>query len=154
MLYLIMRCDELGDQYECDANRTPIAIVENWKDWVNNHLTDYYYEVWQYDNDGNFSCIKEYNESLTEGMALYYWNKNEDPDEDSPHIVTMFPFFTRYSAVPSVVKQYIKKGAYTCDDEKGVDNNLISCGYITWYNKNNRYYVYGEYRDNHYSLGY
>lgn len=154
MLYLIMRCDELDDQYECDAKRVPIAIVNNWKDWAKNHIPDYNYEVWQYDDDGNFSCIKDYSEGMEEGMALYYWEASENPEVNDPHCIAKFPSFTRNNAVPSVVKETIKKGAYTCDDEEGVDDNLHSSGYITWYNKENRYYVYGEYRDNHYSFGY
>ena len=64
MLYLIMRCDELDDQFECDANRTPIAIVKDWENWAYNHPTDYNYEVWQYGNDGNFSCIKDYYDTM------------------------------------------------------------------------------------------
>ena len=153
MLYLIMRCDELNDQYECDADRTPIAIVEDWKDWANNHITDYDYEIWEYDGS-EFSRIKEYDEGIEEGMALYYWEDSENPEVYAPHVIAKFPSFTRNTAVPLIVKETIKKGAYTCDEEEGVDDNLISCGYITWYNKEDRYYVYGKYSDNHYSLGY
>lgn len=153
MLYLIMRCDELGDQYECDADRTPITLVENWKDWAKNHTPDYAYEVWQYNNDGTFSCIKDYND-VEEGMALYYWDEDEDPEENRPHIIANFPSTTRKSTIPSIVKQTIKKGAYTWNGKTGVDNDLSNCGHITWYNKEKRYYVYGEYRGNHYIVGY
>lgn len=153
MLYLIMRCDELGDQYECDADRTPITLVEDWKDWAKNHTPDYAYEVWQYNDDNTFSCIKEYG-ALTEGMAFYYWDEEEDCEENKPHIIAKFPSLTRKSAVPSIVKQTIKKGAYTWDGEEGVDDELTNCGFISWDNKEHRYYVYGEYSGNHYTLGY
>lgn len=153
MLYLIMRCDELLDQYECDADRTPIAIVKDWKDWANNHVTVYDYEIWEYDGS-EFSLIKGYDEGIEEGMALYYWEDSENPEVNAPHVIAKFPSFTRNTAVPRIVKETIKKGAYTCDEEEGVDDNLSSCGYITWYNKEDRYYVYGKYSDNHYSLGY
>lgn len=153
MLYLIMRCDELNDQYECDADRTPIAIVEDWKDWVNSHISDYDYEIWEYDGS-EFSRIKDYDEGIEEGMALYYWEDSENPEVNAPHVIAKFPSFTRNTAVPLIVKETIKKGAYTCDEEEGVDDNLHSCGYITWYNKEDRYYVYGKYSDNHYLLGY
>lgn len=154
MLYLIMHCDELHDQYECDANRIPVAIVEDWKNWIKNHVPDYDYEVWQYDDNGKFSCIKDYTEGMEEGMALYYWDSYENPEVDKAHVIAKFPSFTRNNTVPSIVRKTIKKGAYTCDDEKGVNDELLNCGYITWYNKENRYYVYGEYRDNRYSFGY
>jgi len=70
MLYLIMRCDELDDQFECDADRTPIAIVEDWKNYVDNHHIDYDYEIWQYDNNNHFSCIKEYTIDMEKDVTI------------------------------------------------------------------------------------
>lgn len=29
--YLVMKCRELDDQYECDVERFPICITDNWK---------------------------------------------------------------------------------------------------------------------------
>ena len=148
MLYLIMRCDELYDQYDCDADRTPIAIVEDWKDWAKNHVTDYNYEVWQYDGN-EFSCIKEYDEPLEEGMALYYWERQEDPEENLPHVIEKYPNATRHTKIPALVKKYL-----TNDNMHDIDDSLKTCGYITWYDENANYYAYGEYWDNNYLLGY
>ena len=156
MLYLIMRCDELNDQYECDADRTPIAIVEDWKDWIaKDHGIDYRFEVWAYDGN-EFELVKPYDEPLDSGMALCYWLNNDNPEETKPHVIAKFPSLTRHDPVPNIVKEIMNKGAYQDDslEEEGVDNSLRSSGYISWFTKDHKYYVYGEYEDNHYDFGY
>lgn len=44
MKYLIVKFDYLNDQYECDADRVPMYLTD---DWVNNAPTDYDYEVYE-----------------------------------------------------------------------------------------------------------
>ena len=54
--YLIIECEELGDQYECDADRKPIAMVSDislWKEL-------YGYEIYMLKADGKFELIKNY----------------------------------------------------------------------------------------------
>ena len=156
MLYLIMRCDELNDQYECDADRTPIAIVEDWADWIEkNQDIDYSVEIWAYDGT-EFKCIKPYTEHLDEGMALCCWNATDIAENTVPTVIEKFPSLTRHDPVPRTVKEIIKKGAYQDDTlkEKGVDDCLTCSGCICWFTKDKKYYVYGEYEDNHYDFGY
>ena len=53
--FLIIRCDELNDQYECDANRVPICITEDIKNY-----RKYGYEIYEIYNDGYLKLIQEY----------------------------------------------------------------------------------------------
>lgn len=58
--YLIMRCKPLNDQYECDCDRIPHAIVNDWKQWCQYWKPSWYFEVWAIYQDGTLKCIKEW----------------------------------------------------------------------------------------------
>ena len=57
MMYLIIKCDELSDQWECDAYREPICITEDYSQY--NKLG---YEIYEILADGNLRNIKDYDE--------------------------------------------------------------------------------------------
>lgn len=147
MAYLIVKCEELDDQYECDANRTPMFICN---DWVTLKL-DYSFEVYRINDDNTFDLVKDYETPMEFGMALYYWNEDDDCEIVKPTIVKKWQNRTRNNSIPKKVKKILKDLK-----NKGVDidNWLQSCGYITWYDEHNNYCVYGEYADSDYSLGY
>lgn len=50
-MYLIMRYDELNDQYECDAHRKPICLTEDWKNWINTNHPKYDVEIYELINN-------------------------------------------------------------------------------------------------------
>ena len=84
MKYLIIECNELGDQWECDADRTPICITENPSEYGVG------YEVWEILSDGTLKKIRDYNKALEEGMALYYWEDGQE-GEEAPTIIEKYP---------------------------------------------------------------
>lgn len=145
--YLIMKCEELGDQWECECNRTPITLCENWQEWYKNNKKNirYSFEVYEFKNN-KFKLIKKYDEPTEKGMALYYWNKKQDPEKDLPNVIYKYKNRTKKEAVPKECLSFIKKGT-------DVDNSLLTCGTISFF-IDNKYYVYGEYDDNSYSLAY
>lgn len=53
--YLVVKCDELSDQYECDADRTPICVTKNYNKY--NHPG---YEIYEILSDGKLKLIKQY----------------------------------------------------------------------------------------------
>ncbi len=55
MKYLIVECQELGDQFECDADRTPLFVVDNFDDFNCRG-----YEIYEIKEDGILELIKEY----------------------------------------------------------------------------------------------
>lgn len=142
MQYLIVRCDELGDQWECDCDRTPIQLTEDWKEWYKTNKPDYRFEVYKYENN-EFEIIKDYETSMEEGMALYYWEEDED-DLAAPHVVKKWPNRTREDSIPKEVLRFKK---FFEEDYK----LYLKCGGAFSYSKDNRLYVYGEYRDSIYS---
>lgn len=56
--YLIVKCEELGDQWECDADRTPICITSNYHPY--NRIG---YEFWKILPNGECELVKYYSDS-------------------------------------------------------------------------------------------
>lgn len=57
-MYLIVKCNELNDQWECDADREPLRVVIDYSPYKK-----YGYEVYKIDRKtGNLTLIQEYNE--------------------------------------------------------------------------------------------
>ena len=142
MAYLIVKCEALGDQCECDANRTPMFMCDSWYDL----RLPYAFDVYALKDDNTFELVKDYETPMEWGMALYYWRISDDCEGVKPTVIQKWNHRTRDEHVPKKAKQAMIKGTDIFD-------NLKSCGAISWC-KGKYYYVYGEYQDNFYSLGY
>lgn len=134
MQYLIMECHELGDQWECDAERTPITLTENWKKWYEDTYPSYPFEVYEF-ADGKFNLVKEYDAPMEEGMVFAYY----DEDTDEPTVLQRFPGTTRKDKVPKDILTRARKGVE-------YDNSLRNCGHISWM-EDGVLYCYTEYYD-------
>lgn len=142
MKYLIVKVSPLNDGYECDADREPYKVVENWK----TEKVKGMYEVYAIHGDGSLTLIKEYDTALESGMALYFVDINDDWSTVEPTVVYKYPGLTRKDKVPKEVKQYVKDF-----DHLDPPNNLTYCGSLS-YDNDDRRYVYGEYFDDRYRL--
>lgn len=144
-LYLIMECENSDH----DSEVTPYAITEDWKKCYEQNKDNLgCFEVYRWNGHG-FKLVKNRDNFMNRGMALYYWTKEEmdsDIDElpDIPHIVKEWKGATRRDEVPEEVLAW-KDRAYDWDDW------LLNCGTITWYDDEENYWVYGEYYDGHYA---
>lgn len=157
--YLIVKCKELGDQFECDANREPMFLVDDWKDWFNKNHPTYQFEVYKFVDDNEATLEKTYDEAMDEGMALYFWNMDDDHEEVAPTVVARYKNYDRKKKVPNKVWKIFRQGAYWADGDEFTEQNfkddLRSCGYVSWDDKEHKkYWVYGYYADGRYCLGY
>ena len=134
MKYLIMQCEELENQWECDADRTPMFITDDWK----NNIPDYSFEVWEILEDGIIGeIVKRYNEPMEEGMAFGYW----DGITEEFHLIQKFPNRTRKDYCSNDIYDKLMSINEMCD-------NLKNEGFISAYSsKEDREYIYGEYAD-------
>lgn len=157
--YLIVKCVELNDQYECDADREPMFLVDDWEQWYKDNSPTYQFEVYRFVDDSECELIKTMEDSMDEGMALYFWNMDDDHEEVAPTVVGTYEDYDRKSPVPKRVWSIFRQGAYWADDEEFTEEDfkkdLAASGYASWDDKEHKkYWVYGWYRDNHYCLGY
>ena len=133
-MYLIMRCNPLSDQFECDADRKPITMTDDYLEWYNDNEPDYRFEVYEY-SEGTFNLVKEYDNPIEEGMALAYF----PDDSDEATVIKAYPGLTRHSIVPNEVMERATKG----DD---YEDCLYNCGHLSWY-ENSILHCYVEYED-------
>ena len=157
--YLIMKCKELADQYECDADREPMFLVEDWEDWFKKNQPTYQFEVYKFVDEEEATLEKLYVEALDEGMALYFWNMNDDHEEVPPTVIAHYKNYNRDKKVPDKVWEVFRQGAYWEDGDKYTEkefkNDLRCCGYASWDDKEyKKFWVYGHYEDGRYCLGY
>lgn len=137
--YLVMKCRELDDQYECDVERFPICITDNWKAF--NGM--FPMEVYEIEENGNIGKrIRNWDDpaNAEKGMVLGYWSEN------TGEFVIEKKFVNRKPAdgIPAEVKEYLQSlGDYYDDDW---ENNHFICAYDCYNNE----YVYGEFKGDDY----
>lgn len=112
--YLIVKCEELSDQWECDADRTPITMTDNYRKWSEENNPDYAFEVWELVNN-DFICVKDYDEPS--GMILIKYA------HDGVEVLEHYPNLNKNSPIPERVKKLIAKAIWKNDE-------LKICGYI------------------------
>lgn len=159
MKYLIVKCEPLSDQYECDCDREPMFLVDDWKDWVEKNHPTYWFEVYKFVDEEEAVLEKAYEESVDKGMALYFWNVDDDYDEVAPTVIAHYKDYDRKKKVPDEVRKVFRQGAYWSDDDEKTEeefkSDLKSCGYVSWEDKEHKkYWVYGDYADGRYCCGY
>lgn len=137
MKYLIMKCEELDDQNECDVYREPITMTDNWKEWFKTVKPNYLFEVYEYKNK-EFKCIKEYYSAMEEGMVVVWFD--EDTPEGEFNVLERLVGYSRYDPMPYGIREWAEK----CDD---FDDSLKNCGFVSW-TEDDKYYAYTEYADN------
>lgn len=145
MKYLIIECNELDDQWECDADRTPICITENPSEYGVG------YEVWEILSDGTLKKIRDYDEALEEGMALYYWEEGREKEEE-PTIIEKYSNKDRDSFSKNFFKK-LKARAKFSETVADIETN-IHCSGAHGETVEGKWIVFGEYRDNRFNFGY
>lgn len=138
MKYLIMKCEPLDDPYECDADRSPITMTNNWKEWYEKTRPDYSFEVYEYKNN-SFSRLKEYDAPMEEGMVLIWYDETAEEDDDF-NVVRYYPHYDRDMPMPKDLYDRMMKG-------EEAENYLKNEGYASW-GEGNKTYIYTEYYDN------
>jgi len=144
--YLIVKCEELGDQYECDANRIPLCITNDYSKYGLG------YEVWERKEDNSFKLIKEYEQTLEEGFALYSWREDEEIEQCAPKVRYRKVGWTRNHITKAFVKK-LKQEVGFRETEKDIFIDLVNCGSHGEI-IGNKWVVFGEYMDSRFSLGY
>lgn len=146
MKYLIIKCEELGDQWECDADRTPILITDDKSKYGRG------YEVWQINDDGTLTKIKEYETPLEKGMALYYWEDGEDEEGIDPQILEKYKDSRRDSFSKSFFKTLKNRVGFSSSVKDIMTD--VQCSGAHGELIKNKWTVFGEYSDNVFKTGY
>lgn len=149
MKYLIIECEELGDQWECDANRTPVCITDDFDKY-----NQYGYEIYKICDNETFELIKNYEESDEEGYAIYKWyNDNEVEDKEPDVIIEEFKNAECSDFTKSKIKKL--KSKYHFKDTVDEIYSDIQCSHQHGEEINHEWVVLGYYiKGSHYRKGY
>lgn len=142
MEYLIVKCEELSDQYECDCNRIPLKMVDDYSSY------GYGYEVYKLNKDNTFQLIKEYDKYLEEGIGVYKFDENDKIKK----VYEKHKNMTRDDVSKAQLKRW--KRLYGFQGTVKEIFESIECGGGYGELINDEWTVIGEYYDNRYSLGY
>lgn len=159
--YLIIKCVPLMDQYECDYDRTPICMT--------NDYSKYYeegYEIYELLEDDTFTCIKQADEYGEEGFCLVTWVELDEDDDPNARTVandmkvayaTRYKNLTRKDITKKFVKDIAKKAGFS-EAPEDIFKDLRNMGEYgeAIYNsrlERDEWVVFGEYHDWHYPTG-
>lgn len=144
--YLVIECNKLDDQWECDADRQPLCVTDD-----KNKFWKVGYEIYEIYPDGSLKLIKDYETTKEFGFALYFWEGNENPECDAPTVIEKMPNYEK--CVPNnVLKSWIKQAHfYGSFDE--IKKDIERCGGYSE-DVGNKYYVIGTYADDKFDCGY
>lgn len=145
--YLIIKCNPLDDQYECDADRTPLKVVDDYSEFDKKG-----YEVYEIANDGSLTCIRDWYERADIGMALYSWGIDENVFTTTPVIIQCERNKTRADVTEGFINAIKKKAGFK-DSVEDIYIEVVNTGSHAE-EINGRWVVYGEYADDDYSCGY
>lgn len=149
MKYLIVKCEVLDDQYECDANRIPLCITDD----ISEYEHEYGYEIYEVKNDGTFSLVKNYEDTRgNSGMAIYFWKNENEVEDKLPDIVyEKFPQVEREFFTEAKIEE-IKKTYHLTESTKYIKDEVRCFGsYGTILNDG--WFVIGYYNGSVYELG-
>lgn len=140
-MYLIMACYPLNDQHECNADREPITITDDWRKWYNDN-EDFYcdFEVWELVN-GYLKLVKRYDTPVEMGMVLAF----VPDDEVEPIPLMRYKDTTREDPIPKEVKEIMHNA-------QKVKDSLTARGIIKMIFDSTSF-IYTEYSDREISLG-
>ena len=146
--YLIVKCEELGDQWECDADRTPVCMTDDYE-----KFNKWGYEIYELLPHGGFKLVKEYDYSSNEGVAIYKWNSTETIEDNPPDIIfEKFKNKNRDFFTKSRIKKL--KAEYNLTETVNNIFKEISCFGSYGEEKDGGWFVIGGYIDDFYYLGF
>ena len=144
MKYLVIKCEELGDQWECDANRTPICVCDNYDKYNKNG-----YEIYKICENGKLTLIRNYNEISKHNLVICFYNVD---GTGSPKKVINIKDGDRDSVTKSLVKK-IKQEYHFTDTIDAILSDVHNGGHHGE-EINNKWVVFGESYDDHFPTGY
>ena len=143
MKYLVVKCTELGDQWECDADRKPLYMTDDISKIGKG------YEIYEVQSNGSLKIIKEGWEALETGTCICWWGD----DEDKPLKVEKLPHMNRNCITKSAIKKLKSTYHLTGSIEEIFLDIKNSGNYCECIKNDTQIISIGEYEDNDFPRG-
>ena len=144
MKYLIIKCEALSDQYECDAQRTPICVIDDYTAY-----DKYGYDIYRIQNDGGLEKIRDWEDISEEYIT--YCEYDEDKSEEEPITIIRLKDGLRRDITRKDIEQWRQRFKFT---DKVSDIAIdLRCSGAHGEQIGKLWCVIGEAFDNHYPTG-
>lgn len=143
--YLVVMCEELSDQYECDADRTPLCVVDDYTEYNKSG-----YEIYQILSDGTLAKIRAYDEINDEYIACVVWDMETDFDDKPLEVIRLIDG-DRDNITKSMLKQWKAKYGFLTSLKEMVSG--INCFGAVGDEIDGKWIVIGECHDDHFARG-
>lgn len=146
MKYLVVKCEELHDQYECDANKTPFCLTDDYSNFGIG------YKVYEILSNNKFKLIKDYDDYNERGIAVYAWNSDSLCEQTMPDIIfEKFKNVTRDDITKNQIKKLKSKYHFT-DTINEIYSEIRHTGAYAD-EIDDKFIVIGEYFDSDFASG-
>lgn len=145
--YLIVECVELGDQWECDADRTPICVVDDYSKY-----SDGGYDIYKINSDGSLTLIQDYTKCKTY-FAVCRWDDLDSLEEVDPDFVLRLEKIESRDDFTKEMCKTFKELYHFEDDVEEIYTDLIQTGEHAE-EIDGQWVVIGEVIGKRYPLGY
>lgn len=145
MKYLVVRCVELGDQWECDADRRPVCLTEDYSKYDKHG-----YEIYKLNKDGTFTLVRNYEDVTKEEMVIAVWN-NINHYENKPNKIIPICDGDRDYVTSSIIKK-IKQTYHFTDSVEEIESDIF-CSGAHGEEIKGKWVVFGEKFDDYISKG-
>ena len=142
MKYFVIECENLYD----DVDRVPLCLTDDVSSYGRG------YEIYEIAEDGSLTCIKECDEALESGMALYWWDEDDNPENSVPNIIQQFKGLCRDKVTAIFIKSLQNKSGF----EEPIEDILQDIRCVGSHGEaiDDHWVVFGEYFDSYFNVGY
>ncbi len=147
MKYLIVECTELGDQWECDADRTPICVTDNYSKYDKRG-----YEIYEIQSNGKLKLIRHYDKVSKKAIYVCIWNNAEESDITEPDKIKEIASGNRRNVTKSMIKK-VKQEYHFSETVDEIASEINCCGCYAE-EIDGKWVSFGEGYDDYYPLGY
>lgn len=147
MMYLVIKCNELGDQWECDADRQPVCLTNDYSKYDKRG-----YEIYKVNEDNTFTLIRDYDTVSKEEMVIAIWNNSDFEYEEEPDKIITICEGDRENVTTSMIKK-LKKEYHFSETIKEIALDIRGSGSYGE-EVNGKWIVFGEKCDDYVSRGY
>ena len=146
--YLIIGCEELSDQWECDANKTPICITDDYEKY-----DEWGYEIYEILEDNTFNLIKSYEDASDTGIAFYKWFDIDRVEKYDPDVFLEYHTGENRNFYTKTKIKELKDKYHFKESVKNIYKEIQQIG-VYGEEVDGEWYVIAEYIKGFYPFGY
>lgn len=142
VMYLIVKCTELMDQFECDYDREPLKVVSDYTPYNKKG-----YEIYEISTSGALNRIHKASTVTEKGIGLFWFKQEPSEQNQNPDkiIWKKKDAVLQYSSIDDVRNWLAEIGVTNMDDDEIEDMIDFGEGYCT--EKDGGYLLLTNYED-------